>query len=68
MSDTTYFNKIRLMFADDHVEKLEGLFTVEFRFNSIVIYEFFYGDGSDACISRVIAYTFPDEVKAFVIS
>ena len=67
MADTTYFNKIRLMFADDHVEKLEGWFTVEFRFNCIVIYEFSSGEW-DNCILKIDAYSFPDEVKAFVIS
>lgn len=67
MTDTTYFNKIRLMFNDDHVEKLEGWFTVEFRFNSIIIYQFSSGEW-DNCILRIITYAFPDDVKAFVIS
>lgn len=67
MPDTTYFNKIRLMFNDDHVEKLEGWFTVEFKFNCIVIYEFSSGEW-DNCIIGTFTYTFPNMVKAFVIS
>lgn len=66
-----YFEKIRLMFKDDRTITLSGYFQVEFKFNSIIIYEFeFWETETDYVphVKRTLCYAFPDQVKAFVIS
>ena len=66
-----YFEKIRLMFKDDRTITLSGYFQVEFKFNSIIIYEFEFEETETDYVQhlkRTLNYEFPDQVKAFVIS
>ena len=66
-----YFERIHLMFKDDRTITLTGYFQVEFKFNSIIIYEFKFEETETEWVEhlkRTSSYNFPDQVKAFVIS